>query len=90
MGIAATLGGVRVTSKGQVTIPKDVRDRLGIEPGSQVDFVIDAAGVHLIRVSEDEAAEIVARMRGSARGVFSMSTEGLMALTRGGHWADEA
>lgn len=30
---------MRVTSKGQVTIPKDIRDRMGIEPGSEVEFV---------------------------------------------------
>ena len=30
---------MRVTSKGQVTIPKDIRDRLGIGPGSEVEFV---------------------------------------------------
>lgn len=28
----------RVTSKGQVTIPKEIRDKLGIEPGSEVGF----------------------------------------------------
>lgn len=33
-----------VTSKGQVTIPKPVRDRLGIELGSAVDFKMDADG----------------------------------------------
>jgi AbrB family looped-hinge helix DNA binding protein len=30
---------MRVTEKGQVTIPKHIRDRLGIEPGSEVEFV---------------------------------------------------
>ncbi|TKT75376.1 AbrB/MazE/SpoVT family DNA-binding domain-containing protein [Aquamicrobium sp. LC103] len=30
---------MRVTEKGQVTIPKPIRDRLGIEPGSEVEFV---------------------------------------------------
>ena len=30
---------MRVTTKGQVTIPKNIRDRLGIEPGSEVEFV---------------------------------------------------
>lgn len=29
---------MRVTSKGQVTIPKEVRDKLGIEPGDEVGF----------------------------------------------------
>lgn len=38
----------RVTSKGQVTIPKEVRDRLGIGPGDEVEFV-DDGGVTVIR-----------------------------------------
>ncbi len=33
-----------ITSKGQITIPKEVRDRLNLKPGSRVDFVIDKSG----------------------------------------------
>ena len=33
-----------VTSKGQVTIPKPIRDRLHLEPGDKIDFVLDEAG----------------------------------------------
>lgn len=41
---------MRVTVKGQVTIPKDIRDRLGIKPGSEVEFVPRADGkVELLR-----------------------------------------
>ena len=36
-----------VTSKGQVTIPKRVRDALGITPGSKVDFEVAGAGARL-------------------------------------------
>ncbi len=35
---------VKLTTKGQITIPKEVRDYLKIEPGSQVEFVIDETG----------------------------------------------
>ncbi len=38
---------MRVTEKGQVTIPKEIRDRLGVGPGSEVDFVERDAGVVL-------------------------------------------
>lgn len=44
---------MRVTEKGQVTIPKDVRDRLGIVPGSQVEFVPDEKGARLVLVSSN-------------------------------------
>ncbi|MGB3537973.1 MAG: AbrB/MazE/SpoVT family DNA-binding domain-containing protein [Mesorhizobium sp.] len=40
---------MRVTTKGQVTIPKKIRDRLGIGPGSEVEFVERDAGVTLER-----------------------------------------
>lgn len=42
---------MRVTEKGQVTIPKEIRDRLGIIPGSDVDFVADEKGARLVVVS---------------------------------------
>jgi AbrB family looped-hinge helix DNA binding protein len=49
---------MRVTEKGQVTIPKEIRDRLGIGPGSEVDFVERDAVVTLERrVSLPEAGE---------------------------------
>ncbi|KQS84201.1 MULTISPECIES: AbrB/MazE/SpoVT family DNA-binding domain-containing protein [unclassified Rhizobium] len=45
---------MRVTEKGQVTIPKEIRDRLGIVPGSEVDFVASGAGAMLVRVDSPE------------------------------------
>ena len=48
---------MRVTEKGQVTIPKDIRDRLNIGPGSEVDFVADEKGARLIVVSGGQSLE---------------------------------
>src|ERR1051325_10780380 len=42
---------MRVTSKGQVTIPQHVRALLGITPGSEVDFHVDEHGARLVRVN---------------------------------------
>ncbi|HEY5779034.1 MAG TPA: AbrB/MazE/SpoVT family DNA-binding domain-containing protein [Chthoniobacterales bacterium] len=39
-----------VTSKGQVTIPKELREKFGIEPGVEVDFVAVADGIRLRKV----------------------------------------
>ena len=72
---------MRVTSKGQVTIPQDIRERLGIVPGSEVTFEVDDAGVRLVRQPTDDADEIVAAMRGRLRG--GMTTDEILALTRG-------
>jgi len=73
---------MRVTSKGQVTIPQEVRRRLGIEPGSEVEFQVVDNVVRLVRRPEGSGAALVRRMRG--RGQVSMTTDEIMALTRGG------
>jgi antitoxin PrlF len=33
-----------ITSKGQITLPKDVRDRLGLKPGAKVDILVEKNG----------------------------------------------
>ncbi|TAK23109.1 MAG: AbrB/MazE/SpoVT family DNA-binding domain-containing protein [Chloroflexota bacterium] len=43
-----------LTSKGQVTLPKRIREYLGLNPGSQVDFEIDANGVHVRKVQSGQ------------------------------------
>lgn len=75
-----------VTSKGQVTIPKPVRDYLGLGPGSRVSFARTLAGGVELRV-EPAAGQATGRpsalsaLRGHAgRG---LSTDEIMALTRG-------
>ena len=74
---------VTVTQKGQVTIPKPVRDRLGIKPGSQVDFEIADDGRAFLRLigKDPLPCSRFARMRGTA--TSSLTTDKIMALTRG-------
>jgi AbrB family looped-hinge helix DNA binding protein len=72
-----------VTSKGQVTIPKPVRDHLGIGPGSQVTFRrADDGSIVIAKADATEPqASRLASLRGHAgRG---MSTDEIMALLRG-------
>ena len=42
-----------VSSKGQVVVPSDVRNRLGLVQGSVLRFVLDADGVHLLPAAGD-------------------------------------
>jgi antitoxin PrlF len=70
---------MRVTQKGQVTIPLPVRRALGIQPGSDVEFELDEHGARLL-VDSDRAAEEINRLRGAGEG--EMSTEEILALTR--------
>lgn len=74
---------MRVTDKGQVTIPKDLRDALGIGAGTEVEFEQADDAIVLRKVADDAARgrRIAERLRG--RGEISMSTDEIMALTRG-------
>lgn len=72
-----------VTSKGQVTIPKRVRDMLGIVPGSAVNFEVASDGYVVVSKADDlpRPPSRLARLRGTADA--GMSTDEIMALTRG-------
>lgn len=76
---------MRVTEKGQVTIPKPLRDELGIGAGSEVKFVRTADGnaIEIRKVVSDDTRgrRIAQRLRG--RGDIAMTTDEIMALTRG-------
>ena len=47
-----------VTSKGQITIPKRIREFLRVKPGDQVDFVIDDDGRVLVRAGTTDIGEL--------------------------------
>nr|CAD6602906.1 AbrB/MazE/SpoVT family DNA-binding domain-containing protein [Rhizobium sp. TCK] len=72
-----------VTTKGQVTIPKAVRDLLGIAPGTKVDFQRHADGSVVLTRADKKTrpASRFQRLRGHAG--EGLSTEAIMALTRG-------
>jgi antitoxin PrlF len=73
---------VRVTTKGQVTIPLEIRERLNIQPGSEVEFEIEGDVIKLAPVKRaSRGKRIVAHLRG--RATVRMSTDEIMALTRG-------
>lgn len=55
----------RVGPKGQVVIPKPMRDELGLEPGSEVEFELDRDGVRVLRAGADAAAGLRGRYRSS-------------------------
>ena len=74
----------KLTSKGQVTIPKHIRDALGLEPGCAVDFEVDGAGKVAIRKAGARPARRPDRFD-LARGTADIKwrTDELMALLRG-------
>lgn len=74
---------MRVTTKGQVTIPREIREQLNIRPGTEVEFSVDGNSVRLVptRRGSSFGRRIVEHLRGKA--TAGLSTDQIMALTRG-------
>lgn len=78
---------MKVTSKGQVTIPKEMRETFGLLPGTEVEFV---PGEEEIRVRKAKAGrrrgeEVIAHLREAGKN-YTMTTDEVMRLTRGENW----
>lgn len=72
---------MRVTIKGQVTIPQDVREKLGITPHCEVDFFEENSRFYLIKKQTPSTGQmIIEKLTGSA--TARMSTDKILALTR--------
>lgn len=76
---------MRITSKGQVTIPIEIRDRLGLLPDTEVEFEIDRDAVRIRKAAsqgrQSRGRALVEHMRG--RGTRRITTDQIMRLTRG-------
>jgi AbrB family looped-hinge helix DNA binding protein len=75
-----------LTSKGQVTIPLEIRERLGLTPGTRVRFDVVGDSVRLRKAAtQSRGANLIARMRAAGRqaGRPRLTTDQIMALTRG-------
>ncbi|MBA3236196.1 MAG: AbrB/MazE/SpoVT family DNA-binding domain-containing protein [Chloroflexi bacterium] len=77
---------MRITSKGQVTIPQAVREQTGMMPNTEVEFVVDRGEVRIVRASTGKhtsrGARAVRSLRRHGRRA-RMSTDEILALTRG-------
>jgi AbrB family looped-hinge helix DNA binding protein len=73
---------MRVTTKGQVTIPQHIREKMGITPHAEVDFIEEDGRVILVKRDQaTSTSQTFRRVRGVA--TVNMSTDEIMALTRG-------
>jgi AbrB family looped-hinge helix DNA binding protein len=74
---------MKLRSKGQLTIPVEIREHLGLHEGDEVEFSIHGNVVHLTRAqgSRSHGRRVASRLRG--RGSSGMSTEEIMDLLRG-------
>ena len=81
---------MRVGERGQVTIPKKIRDKAGIVPGTEVEFGVDGDVVMLRRAVQKRGKpgptrgeKIVASLRGTKTANLDLSTDEIMRLLRG-------
>jgi AbrB family looped-hinge helix DNA binding protein len=77
---------MRITAKGQVTIPQDVREQAGLMPGTDVEFQVEAGFVRMVKSTRGgprrtRGERLVEGLRGG--GDFKMSTDEIIALMRG-------
>jgi AbrB family looped-hinge helix DNA binding protein len=72
---------MRVTTKGQVTIPQNIREKLGIFPATEIDFIEEQGRVYLVKIKGKTKNQRFKKLRGVA--TVKMTTDQIMALTRG-------
>lgn len=77
---------MRITAKGQVTIPQDIRERAGLMPGTDVEFEIEGDAVRLVpsraRARRKTRGQmIVESLQG--QGDYKMTTDEIIDLMRG-------
>jgi AbrB family looped-hinge helix DNA binding protein len=73
---------MRVSTKGQVTIPLPLRESAGIVPGTEVEFLKEGPRLYLRKVATSGRGEALVRKM-TGKGNVKMSTDEIMALTRG-------
>jgi len=75
---------MRITSKGQVTIPQNIRDRFGFLPETELEFRVKGNAVQLVKAKPEHGhgrgESVVQRLRGTA--TVKLSTDQILALTR--------
>ena len=71
---------MRVTTKGQVTIPRNVREMLGITPETEIEFIEDNGRFYIAKIDGPKVTGKFKKFRGIA--TADLSTDEIMALTR--------
>ena len=76
---------MRMTVKGQVTIPIEMREKLGLLPNSEVEFVLVGDSVRITKAkgAKTRGQRLLEAMRKAPKPRSGMTTDQLMALTRG-------
>jgi AbrB family looped-hinge helix DNA binding protein len=73
-----------LTSKGQLVIPKPIRDRLGLKPGDALDFVVQESGDVLIRPAVEDVRKLKGLLHRPGRAPVSVKRMSEIIRWRGG------
>lgn len=79
---------MRITSKGQVTIPVAIREAAGLMPNTDVEFVLEGASVRIVKAETgrkrpSRGEEALRRLRGSGTANMHMTTDEIIQMMRG-------
>lgn len=77
---------MRITSKGQVTIPQAIREAAGFMPNTEVEFELDGAAVRIVKAGHARKmtrGQLAVELLRRARHQNTWTTDEIMALTRG-------
>lgn len=78
----AFVDNAKVMAKGQITIPKDIREMLGVSSGDRVSFVVEGNTVRLVNSAVYAMQVLQSEMRGEAERTGLTSEEDVMALVK--------
>lgn len=90
MSESAFVNDARVMAKGQVTIPKNVRNALGINTGDRVTFIVENGTVRLVNSTIYALQQLQAQMAGEGKTVGLMSEEDVAAWITASRRKEEA
>lgn len=78
----AFVDNAKVMAKGQVTIPKDVREVLGVTSGDRVSFIVEGSTVRIVNSAVYAMQLLQSEMEGEAERVGLTSDDDVMALVK--------
>ncbi|MBR3206420.1 MAG: AbrB/MazE/SpoVT family DNA-binding domain-containing protein [Bacillus sp. (in: Bacteria)] len=90
MSETAFVNDARVMSKGQVTIPKNVRNALGIDTGDRVTFIVEGNTVRVVNSAIYALQRLQAQMAGEGKAVGLMTDEDVAAWITASRREEEA
>jgi AbrB family looped-hinge helix DNA binding protein len=74
---------MHITTKGQVTIPQDIRERFGMLPHTEVQFRVDGDRVYLEKETGQSTRGVGLVRHMTGRATVNLTTDQILALTRG-------